>query len=219
MTQAGGTNDMGNLGNPAHALGKFIRSNPSVSDRDPPVHGVLAALDLEPDSVVVEIGAGIGHYTIPIASLLDRLGGDGLVFGLEVAHALVARLEHAMEHNDLDRRIRPMPIEGIGHGSLPIRDGSVDRVLAVNSLQYLEDPLPGYMEVARILKPGGFALLVDWRQSGVSEPPSPVPAEVNINSVALDVLSTGMLVPGGIALPGYSFAVRALKRTGEPLQG
>ena len=110
-----------------------------------------------------------------------------------------------------------MPIESIEHDSLPLQDGSVDRVLAVNSLHYLEDPLAGYMELARILKPGGYALVVDWRRPGVSPPPQPGVNEVNINSVALDLLATGALLPGGVALPGYTFAIRALKRNRDPL--
>jgi hypothetical protein len=88
---------MGTPGNPAHALGKLIGTNPSASHSDPPVHGVIAALDLQPDSVVVEIGAGEGRYAIPIASWLDELGGDGVVFGLEVADTLLRRLARATE--------------------------------------------------------------------------------------------------------------------------
>jgi len=208
---------MGSLGNPAQQLGKLIGVQPRTQDRDPPVHGILSALGLEPGSVVVEIGAGVGHFTLPIAQQLDRLGGDGLVFGLEVASSLVAQLERGAVEYDLDRRLRALSIASPDRHSLPIQDGSVDRVLAVNSLQYLEDPLPGYMEVARILKPGGYALLVDWRKPGVSPPPVSAGNEVNINTVALDLLATGMLVPGGVALRGFTFAVRALKRTRDPI--
>lgn len=207
---------MGSIDNPIQGLGRFIGSNPSVSDHEPPVHAVVSALELRPDSVVVEIGAGLGHYTIPIAHHLDRLAGDGLVFGLDVAHSLLLQLEQLRDRYDLDRRMRVMSIPSIDRDSLPIQDASVDRVLAVNALHYLADPLPGYMEVARILKPGGFALLVDWRKRGVRPPPGVSPIVTSINSVALDLLATGMLVPGAVALRGYSFAVRAVKRTSEP---
>jgi SAM-dependent methyltransferase len=210
---------MGTLGNPVHALGKFLGTNSSVSGDDPPVHGVIAALDLEPDTVVVEIGAGVGHYTIPIAHWLDSLGGGGLVFGLDIAHALTNRLERAMLDNDLDHRIRPLPLPQSLEGELPIRDAVVDRVLAVNSAHYLEDPAPVYREISRILKPGGFALLADWRRDDIVVPDARTGQEVTLNSVALDVLGTGTLVPTSIQLPGYRFALRALRRFSEPLEG
>jgi len=210
---------MGSLGNPAQALGKFFGVTPSVGGRDPSAHGVVAALELEPGSVVVEIGAGAGHYTIPIARTLERLGGDGLVFGVDVARSLLEQLDRAAEDSGLDLRLRTMPINGIERESLPIRDGSVDRVLSVNALHYLDDPLPGYMEVARILKPGAFALFVDWRTPDPRLPPAAPARAVSITSVAIDVLATGLLVPSAVVLPGYAFTVRAVRRSSQPILG
>jgi ubiquinone/menaquinone biosynthesis C-methylase UbiE len=43
--------------------------------------------------------------------------------------------------------------------SVAIKDGSVDAVICVGVLQYLQDDKKGIMELARILKPGGLAVV------------------------------------------------------------
>jgi SAM-dependent methyltransferase len=185
---------------------------------DPPIEGVVAALDLEPHSIVVELGAGAGHFTIPIAHWLEELDGDGLIFGLDGSQILLGRLEQTMVERGLDLRIRPMPLPRIEGGELPIRDASVDRVLAVNAVHYMEQPVPTYREISRILKPGGFALLVDWRRTDLVVPGAIEERRIDIDSVTLDILVSGNLVPRSVRLPGYQFALRALKRSSEPLK-
>jgi SAM-dependent methyltransferase len=210
---------MGSVVNPEQSLDKFLGTNAGVGRYDPPVHGVIAALDLKPGSVVVEIGAGSGHFTIPMARWLDGQGGDGVVFGFDLSPALVQRLVQAAVDGDLDRRVRARPISDPQVAPLPIRDASVDRVLAVNALHYLADPLPAYMEIARVLKPGGFALLVDWQRVDAAARGSQGGRRADIQAVALDLLATGLLVPSAAALPGFAFCVRAVRRSSEPIAG
>lgn len=40
---------------------------------------------------------------------------------------------------------------------LPFEAGSFDAVMAINSLEWIEQPLEAWVEVSRVLKPGGYA--------------------------------------------------------------
>ena len=48
--------------------------------------------------------------------------------------------------------------------ALPLRDGVVDLVICLNTLHHLEDPLPFFDEVARVLRKGGKFVIMDFRR-------------------------------------------------------
>ena len=52
-------------------------------------------------------------------------------------------------------------------GGTKIKDGIVDAVVASNVLFQVEDKEHFVLEIKRILKPNGLALLIDWSESSV----------------------------------------------------
>ncbi|MBW2531024.1 MAG: hypothetical protein JRI55_06060, partial [Deltaproteobacteria bacterium] len=46
--------------------------------KGPPVRDIMDELDIGPDSVVVELGAGDGSLTIELARQLESAGGRGV---------------------------------------------------------------------------------------------------------------------------------------------
>jgi SAM-dependent methyltransferase len=93
---------------------------------------------------VLDVGCGTGHH-------MKSLAGRGYaVAGVDGSEAM---LEHARANNpgselhlaDVDR--------------LPFPDASFDYVLCIEVLRYLRDPGPCVREMARVLRPGGTALV------------------------------------------------------------
>lgn len=98
-----------------------------------------AHLDLliEPDDVVLDLGAGAG-----IIEQLRFRGAVAEVVGVDPD-------ERVLQNPHLDRAA-----VGVGE-DLPLEDGSVDLAFANNVLEHLADPSCVLAEIERVLKPGG----------------------------------------------------------------
>jgi ubiquinone/menaquinone biosynthesis C-methylase UbiE len=104
----------------------------------------------------LEVGCGPGHLALRLAHL-------GLeVTGLDLDRAMIARA-----HANADRRRnrgRPRPALLVGDAAaLAFPDASFDLVVSTLSLHHWADPAAGLAEIGRVLRPGGRALLWDFR--------------------------------------------------------
>ena len=122
------------------------------------------ALELQPDTVVADLGVGTGFFALPIARELERLGGDGKVFGLDVAPRMLEEAGRRFAEAGLEQRVELLCVSG--DGDIPLPDHSVDRFISVNVVHELDDRPRVFAEFAWILRSGGFVLLIDWRKRG-----------------------------------------------------
>lgn len=101
-----------------------------------------------PELRILDIGAGMGGY--PVGLRLAGLACDGIEFNPDYVHisGLRARL------HDLEPMVRLGRIE-----ALPVVDATYDVVHCHDVLEHCEDPEKGLKEMARVLKPGGVALV------------------------------------------------------------
>jgi arsenite methyltransferase len=104
------------------------------------------ALDLVPSLRVLEIGCGGGQLT---ANIAPSLGENGKYVGLDASD----------EQLDVARAAcADFPNAEFVHGdatALQFEDGSFDRVVAINTLEYIPDTGAVLAEIRRVLKPGG----------------------------------------------------------------
>lgn len=115
---------------------------------------VVTALAVQPGEHVIDIGAGPGFLATEIAA---ETGPTGRVLGVDISEDILAR---ARSRNTLDH-------VAYVHGSatdLPVEDASFDVAVSTQVAEYMTDAAPYCAEVARILKPGGRALILttDW---------------------------------------------------------
>jgi arsenite methyltransferase len=113
------------------------------------------ALGARPGERILDVGCGPGFYA---AELADEVGTDGRVVGLDQSPAMLAVAE---------KRTEDSPNVEVREGeatSLPVDDGSFDRTLWVQVLEYVPDVPAALAETHRVLRPGGRALVwdVDW---------------------------------------------------------
>ncbi|MFZ0488079.1 MAG: metalloregulator ArsR/SmtB family transcription factor, partial [Arenicellales bacterium] len=113
---------------------------------------MVRAVGDRPVEDLVDLGTGTGRILEVFASRIKRgLGFDLSHAMLGVARARLAKanIHHcSVRHEDLY--------------SLPVAEDSVDVVTIHQVLHYLEYPRAGVAEAARILKPGGRLLVVDF---------------------------------------------------------
>lgn len=116
---------------------------------------MLDPADLQPGQRVVDFGSGPGFLSL---ALSDRVGDTGHVYGLDINSEFVRRsTQRAKESNKQDR----VTFLQLTQDTLPLEDGSVDRVICKNVLEYVPDIETTLGELKRILKKGGKILAID----------------------------------------------------------
>jgi SAM-dependent methyltransferase len=108
---------------------------------------------------VLEVGCGPGHLSI-------RLARHGLeVTGLDLDPAMIARARANTDRAGNRGGRRPSFLVG-DVAALAFPDRSFDLVVSTLSMHHWADPTAGLTEIGRVLRPGGRALVWDFRPGG-----------------------------------------------------
>lgn len=135
-------------------LGKRVINPGGLHGRD----HILALLDPEPGSSILEIGCGNGHAACHIARRYDCT-----VAALDIAPGMIELARQYVQSQGLEDKVRC----DVGNIlKLPYPDASFDYVCAQAVLMFV-DQARALAEIRRVLKPGGrFAgLEFSWRRS------------------------------------------------------
>ncbi len=175
------------------------------------VQPILDALILGRDDVIVELGAGNSHFTIPIATQLKHSGGSGVVFACDFSEDFALPLDQEAAAQGMDDRVRAICLSASCTRVLPFGNERIQSVLAVNVIQYSVDPQLYLAEIARILLPRGRLLLADWKMG--RNHLSSKRSTVGLIPDALYPLieNAGFSIHTSLDLQGYSWAIRAMK--------
>lgn len=112
--------------------------------------------------VVADLGAGSGFYSLAAARLTK--GGSGKVYALEVQRDLLGRIKDAAEKEQL-HNIEYIWANFEKLGGTKLHDHTVDRAIVSNVMFQVEDKPNAAKEIARITKPDGKVLFIDWSDS------------------------------------------------------
>ncbi len=105
---------------------------------------------------VLEVGCGPGHLSI-------RLARHGLeVTGLDLDPAMIARAQANADRLGNGDQRQPSFVVG-DVAALAFPDESCDLVVSTLSMHHWADPNAGLAEIGRVLRPGGRALIWDFR--------------------------------------------------------
>lgn len=148
----------------------------------------LEAAQLQPGDHVADFGAGSGFFTRAAAR---AVGTAGVVWAVDINPGLLARIKNVAVAEGLHNvDVVQGDIEQKEGSHLP--PGSFDVVLATNLFFSLENRVACAREIARVLKPGGEALVIDWRDS--FDGLGPHPDHVITIGAARDIIEKAGLV-------------------------
>lgn len=185
-------------GLPGYVAGRFM-----IGVNRQPYRLALAALDPQPQDHVLEIGFGPGAG---LAALAERVTG-GRICGLDGA-ADMARLA-ARRNRKAVAAGRVSLATGDVH-RLPWPAESFDKVLAVNVAYFFDREGGAVREMARVLRPGGLAVLYVTDRATMRAWPFAGP-ETHVTYDARDLqdlLLRGGFAPGAIAIRPVRLAMK-----------
>lgn len=113
---------------------------------------VLQAAGPGPFDLVVDFGTGTGRMLTLLASRARR------VEGIDLSHQMLTVARSNLEEAEVDNA-------SVRHGdatSAPYADHSANLVIIHQVLHFLDDPARALSEAARVLKPGGRLVVVDF---------------------------------------------------------
>jgi predicted methyltransferase len=127
---------------------------------------VLDTLQIAAGSVVADIGAGIGYYSLRLAK---RVGANGRVLATDIQPEMLSRLRTNMEKAGI-ANIEPI-LSTPTDAKLPA--GQLDLALMVDVYHELAQPEETMAQVRRALKPSGRLVLIEYRGEDPTVPIKP----------------------------------------------
>lgn len=127
-----------------------------------PADRVLKKMDLHPQDVAADLGAGNGYFTIPIAQFTKNT-----VYAVDIEPKMIELLKNRAAAEQIDN-IREVTS---GLEEIPIGDHTVDKVLisfVLHEVPSIENTLD---EIKRILKPDGMLFLIEWEPVEMEDGP------------------------------------------------
>lgn len=145
---------------------------------------IMDALGIGDGSVVADIGAGGGWFTIRLAR---RVGPNGLVFAEDVQRQMIESIERRVQREAL-RNVRLV----LGTTEDPrLPKGALDAALIVDAYHEMDDRIPLLRNLAQSLKPTGRLGIVDFRLDG-GGPGPPLDERIAPELVVTDAEQAGL---------------------------
>ncbi len=168
---------------------------------------VFAELGLRSDSVLLDVACGAGNYSLAAA---EFIGETGRIHAVDLWAEGIATLRARARELALTR-IRAAVADAAVR--LPLADASADVALLATVLHDLaaEGTATGALrEVARVLKPGGHLVVIEFDKVE-SEPGPPLAVRLSPGEVADIVLPCGFLEEHVLAVGPSTYLAKFLR--------
>ncbi|HEY7313251.1 MAG TPA: class I SAM-dependent methyltransferase [Gemmataceae bacterium] len=118
---------------------------------------LLKILDLKPNTVVADIGAGSGYYSFRMA---EKVGAKGKVLAVDIQKEMLDIIRQRMKKEEF-ANIEPI----LGTEKDPkLPNGGVDLILLVDVYHEFAFPFEMTQAMLKALKPGGRLVFVEFRE-------------------------------------------------------
>lgn len=153
---------------------------------------VIRAMQLTPSSVVADVGAGTGYFSVRIARVVTQ----GSVIATDIEPDMVRYLEERAKREGLAN----MRAVTAGEATSGLAKESVDAILVVDVWHHLGDRVAYARDLAAALRPGGRLLVVDFTMEAHRGPPPQM--RLLPEAIIADLSAAGLVAKvSPIALP------------------
>ena len=161
---------------------------------------------------VADLGCGaLGHFVFPAAQLV---GGNGVVYAVDIQRSVLELVEKAAKESQFFN-VHTVWSDIDVFRATRIDPGTLDLTLLINNLYLSQNRSQLVREMARLTRPGGRVVIVEWKP--VKTPIGP-PADARLEpSEAKDILKSPLLkLYDEFDAGEYSYGLIYL-RTDEPV--
>ena len=145
---------------------------------------IMDALQIGENSVVADLGAGGGWFTVRLA---HRVGPNGRVYAEDIQPQMIESIQRRR-----DREVLLNVETVLGTAVDPkLPAGSLDAVLIVDAYHEIEQPVALLKNVAKALKPGGTIGIVNFKKDGGGPGPD-MDERVDAEKVVDDARAAGL---------------------------
>ena len=177
--------------------------------------GLLEPAGIEPGHKVLDFGSGPGHLALELAR---RVGEKGSVTGVDINHEFVRRSIERAKGDALDHIVSFLHLTA---ETIPLADGSFDRIICKNVLEYVADLDATLTELHRLLAAPGIIHIIDsdWGFV-VVEPWGKERTDLFFSAAAgaFKEPHIGRKLPGALSRAGYG-EIEVSLRTSSDRQG
>ncbi|WP_411679991.1 class I SAM-dependent methyltransferase [Clostridium thailandense] len=140
---------------------KLEKLDNSKRRKSMPPEETLKKFNLGDSGTLLDIGCGIGYFTIPAASIIN----NGNAIGIDIMNEIldVAR-EKSVDISNIEFRKSE-------EYAFPVEDTSVDYVLGCNIVHEIEDRVRFFNEIKRVLRKEGHIYIIDWKKEEMEDGP------------------------------------------------
>ncbi|MGG1552315.1 class I SAM-dependent methyltransferase [Paenibacillus ferrarius] len=127
-----------------------------------PPEKILSQLGIQANDAVLDLGAGTGYFTLPVAKMTT-----GKVYALDVEPQMLEVLRERVSEQQSDNvDLVKGAIEDI-----PMDNEVVNQVIASFVLHEVEPLSKGLQEIRRVLQSGGRCLCLEWEKKAMEQGP------------------------------------------------
>lgn len=113
------------------------------------------------NEVILDVGAGTGRFSLAVAKKLIT----GKVICLDLSDEMLQHLKRKAEKEGLKDRIQILKAEA---SSIGLKNESIDLTVSNSVFHELSSPEAVLAEMLRVLKPGGWVIITDFRDTRIS---------------------------------------------------
>lgn len=145
---------------------------------------IMDALSISEASVVADLGAGGGWFTVRLSR---RVGPNGRVYAEDIQRQMIEAIERRVIREALTNVFTRLgsPVDP------KLDDASMDAVLIVDAYPEIEQPIALLKNVAKALKPRGVVGIVNFKKDG-GGPGPPIEERVDPEKVIADARAAGL---------------------------
>jgi ubiquinone/menaquinone biosynthesis C-methylase UbiE len=162
---------------------------------------------------VADLGCGsLGHFVFPAAQLV---GGKGAVYAVDIQKGTLEQIERIAKEQQF-WNVYPVWSDIDVFRATRIDEASLDITLLINNLFLSQNRPQLVKEIARLTRPGGTVVVVEWKTS--NSPIGPPAAQRISLEEAKKVFETPLLTYGDTFEAGEYHYGLIYKRTDLPLE-